>query len=130
MIETAPVSEFRLAPNVWLRQDEVDGQYVEIVMPPFELNDLIDDCVRAFPQYTIQVCDALSRRDPELVTPEARLSPEMVRGLFNTQVLGSVLARQQVRGAEAIPVLPELQQAFGLAMKGRLRLTADPVPDL
>jgi hypothetical protein len=127
---TAARSEKQLAPHVWLRQDERDGQYVEIVMPPFELNDLIDECVQHFPEYVVQLCMALAERDATAITPETDFSPDLTKGILNTQILGTVLARHRVREAQAVPILPELHQAFGLAMQGRLRLTADPVPDL
>lgn len=130
MVETAPASERQLAQNVWLRQNETDGQYVEIVMPPFELNDLLDECAHYFPQYVIQVCGVLAKHEPDLLTSPTRLTTDMIQGLMNTQILGRVLERKQVQHEKAIPLLPELHQAFGLAMKGRLRLTADPVPDL
>lgn len=119
-----------LAPNVRLRQTETEGQFVEIVMPPFELNDLLEECERAFPMYAMQVFEVLAKSHPESMTPPMRLSLEMSQGLRNTQILGMVLTRQEVRGERALDRMSELQQAFGLAMKGRLRLTADPVPDL
>ena len=118
-----------LAPGVWLCQNKTDGQFVEIVMPPFELNDLIEDCIASFPQYVIQLCQVLAHQDPQALTPENRFSPELMRGLWNTQVLGTHLTRQGIREERALPILPELHQAFGLAMRGRLRLLANPVPD-
>jgi len=130
VIETAPSSERLLAQNVWLRQTDADGQFVEIVMPPFELSDLLDECVHSFPQYVIQVCEVLAQREPELMSSNTRFTPEMIRGLMNTQILGKVLERQHVRKEKALPIMSELQQAFGLVMKGRLRLIADPIPDL
>lgn len=135
MIETEPAIaksasfERELAPNVWLRQDEEDGQYVEIVLPPFELNDLIEECTRSFPEYVIQLCEGLARREPTALTPGTNLSPELAKGILNTQLLGTVLARYSVCNEQAVPLLPELNQAFGLAIQGRLRLTADPLPD-
>lgn len=122
--------EGELAPHVWLRNEPEAGQFVEIVMPPFELNDLISECEANLPGYVIQVCERLALRDPQGLTPETRFSREQVQGLLNTQILGTVLTRHQIRGERALHIMPELQQAFGLAMKGRLRLTADPVPDL
>lgn len=137
MIETArtaygqsiPSCERELAAHVWLKQNAEEGQYVEIVMPPFELNELIQECERSFPAYAIQVLELLARRDPTALTPDTRLTPELTRGLFNTQLLGTVLTRQHVWQEKAIPILPELQQAFGLVMQGRLHLTVDPLPD-
>lgn len=136
MIETAPackqdvtLSEHELAPNVWLKQSEQEGQFVEIVMPPFELNDLITECEQTFPVYAIQVLEILVRRDPVALSPNTRLTPELTKGLFNTQLLGTLLTRHQVSADKAVSILPELQQAFGLVMRGRLRLTADPVPE-
>lgn len=122
--------ERELAPNVWLRNDVEAGQFVEIVMPPFEMNDLITECEANLPAYVIQVCQRLALREPQSLTPGTRLSPERVKGLLNTQILGTVLTRHQIQGERALQILPELQQAFGLAMQGRLRLTAHPVPDL
>lgn len=118
-----------LAPGVWLCQNETNGQFVEIVMPPFELNDLIQECTQTFPQYVIQLCEVLAQADPLALTPETKFSPELIRGLWNTQVLGTLLTRQGIREERALPLLPELEQAFGLAMRGRLRLTADPIPE-
>lgn len=118
-----------LAPGVWLCQNESDGQFVEIVMPPFELNDLITECIAGFPQYVIQLCQVLAHQDPHALTPETKFSPEMMQGLWNTQVLGTHLTRQRIREQRALPLLPELHQAFGLAMQGRLRLLADPIPE-
>lgn len=123
-------SEQELAPNVWLRQTETEGQFVEIVMPPFELSDLIKECEHHFPIYAIQVLQILAKSHPETMAHPLSLSDEMKNGLKNTQILGTMLTRHQVQGERAIGILPELQQAFGLAMKGRLRLTADPIPDL
>lgn len=123
-------SACELAPNVWLRDDPDAGQFVEIVMPPFELNDLIARCEANLPVYVLQVCERLALRHPEALSPETKFSPARIQGLLNTQILGSVLAEQNVRGERALPILSELKQAFGLAMQGRLRLTADPVPNL
>jgi len=122
--------ERELAPNVWLKQTDDDGQFVEIIMPPFELNDLITECEQTFPAYAIQVLDALAKHDPTVLEPHQRLTPELTKGLFNTQLLGTLLTRYQVWQEQAVPILPELHQAFGLVMRGRLRLTADPLPDV
>jgi len=122
--------ECELAPNVWLRDEPDAGQFVEIVMPPFELNDLIAQCEANLPEYVIQVCKRIALRHPECLTSETKFSPARIKGLLNTQILGTVLAHHKVRGERAVSILPELKQAFGLAMHGRLRLTADPVPDL
>lgn len=119
-----------IGPDIWLRQTEADGQFVEIILPPFELNDLIAECEQSFPAYAIQVLDALAKHDPTALEPDQRLTPELTKGLFNTQLLGTLLSRHQVRDEQAVPILPELQQAFGLVMRGRLRLTADPLPDV
>lgn len=129
-VQSKTVSERELAPNVWLKQTEQDGQFVEIVMPPFELNDLIGECERMFPAYAIQVLDMLARHDPTALTPDKKLTPQLTKGLFNTQILGTVLTRHHVSEEKAVPILPELQQAFGLVMRGRLILTADPLPEL
>lgn len=137
MIETASdtrstsiaTEERELAPNVWLRQNETDGQFVEIVMPPFELHDLLEECERDFPMYALQVFETLAKSHPMTISSPLTLSTEMTTGIRNTQILGTVLARHEVCGDRALNILPELQQAFGLAMKGRIRLTADPVPD-
>lgn len=99
-------------------------------MPPFEWSDVLDECERSFPLYTIQVLQVMAKTHPDSLTGPLRLSPELTEGLKNTQILGTVLSRHQVRGERAMGILPELHQAFGLAMKGRLRLTADPIPDL
>lgn len=138
MIETASQTDTthattngrELAPNVWLRQNETEGQFVEIVMPPFEIHDLLAECEHYFPMYVIQVFGMLAKSHPKTIAPPIRLSSEMTTGIRNTQILGTVLARHEVRGERAVNLLPELHQAFGLAMKGRIRLTADPVPDL
>jgi hypothetical protein len=132
VIETAhaqsiPSRERELAPNVWLKQTNQDGQFVEIVMPPFELNDLIQECESSFPTYAIQVLEVLARNDPTALVPGMKLTLELTKGLFNTQILGTVLTRHQVCEEKALPVMTELQQAFGLVMQGRLRLTADPI---
>lgn len=119
-----------LAPNVWLREEQEAGQFVEIVMPPFELNDLIAECEASLPDYVIEVCKRVAVRHPECLTSETDFSPARIKGLLNTQILGTVLTRHQIHGERAVQILPELQRAFGLAMQGRLRLTADPVPDL
>lgn len=116
-----------LAPGVWLCQNETDGQFVEITMPPFELNDLIQECTQTFPQYVIQLCEAIARDEPGSLTPGTQFSPELIHGLWNTQVLGVLLTRQGIREERALPLLPELHQAFDLAMRGRLRLLADPM---
>lgn len=118
-----------ITPNVWLRQTETEGQFVEILLPPFELSDLLDECEQYFPMYAVQVLQVLSKSHPEVIAGPMNLSSEMTNGLKNTQILGTLLTRQQVRGERAKQILPELQQAFGLAMKGRLRLTVDPMPD-
>lgn len=99
-------------------------------MSPFDLNDLLAECERSFPMYAVQVFQVLAKAHPDTLTNPAPLSDELTAGLKNTQILGTVLTRHQVRGTRAVGILPELQQAFGLAMKGLLRLTADPVPDL
>lgn len=117
-----------VAPGVWLCQNETNGQFVEIVMPPFELNDLIQECTQTFPQYVIQLCEMLAHDELGALTPEAKFPPELALGLWNTQVLGTLLTRHGIRDDKALPILPELQQAFGLAMRGRLRLLADPNP--
>lgn len=115
---------------MWLRQTDREGQFVEIVMPPFELSDLLTECEQYFPMYAVQVFQTLARHQTLTAAEPITLSDEMKDGLKNTQILGTVLIRYQVRGQRAINILPELQQAFGLAMKGRLRLTANPIPDL
>lgn len=123
-------SERKVAPHVWLRQTEADGQFVEIVLPPFELNALMEECERSFPAYAIQVLEVLARNDAAALEPDTQLTPELTKGLFNTQLLGTVLTQDQVCADNAVRMLPELQQAFGLAMRGGLRLTADPIPEL
>lgn len=138
MIETVPSSNTiqengitgEFAPRVWLRQTELDGQFVEIILPTFQLSNLLHECEQYFPMYAIQVLQVLSKSDPDLAVGPMNLSPELTNGLKNTQILGTLLTRHQVRGERATQILPELHQAFGLAMKGRVRLTADPVPDL
>lgn len=129
-LEELLASERELAHNVWLRQTDADGQFVEIVMPPFELSDLLEECAQSFPLYAIQVFEVLAKNHSLPTNEPINLSGEMKEGLKNTQILETVLTRYQVRGERALTILPELHQAFGLAMKGRLRLTADPIPDL
>lgn len=133
-LETTPQAvaafEHELAPNVRLRQTQSDGQFVEIVMPPFEINDLLDGCIADFPDYVIRLCQTLEQRDQTRLTPSTVFTPETMKGLLNTQILGTALARHPIRPEDTLSRLPELKLAFGLAMKGRLRLTADPVPEL
>lgn len=127
---SSSISDREVAPHVWLKQNEQDGQFVEIVMSSFELNDLLHECKKTFPAYAIQVLEVLARNDPTSLEAETKLTPELTKGLFNTQLLGTVLSRAQVWEEKAVPILPELQQAFGLVMRGRLRLTADPIPNV
>lgn len=129
-VPASAISRKELAPNVWLWQDEKDGQFVEIVLPPFELNDLIEQCVQTFPEYVVRLCDTLAQREPTAITPETKFSPDLKKGILNTQILGTVLVRHRIREEQATPILPELKQAFGLAMQGRLRLTAHPLPEV
>lgn len=124
-----PTVERKIGPNVWLRQTETDGQFVEITMPPFELNDLLAECESCFPVYLVQLFEILAKDESETINSPGTLSEELTRGIRNTQILGAALQRHDIRRERAMPLLPELHQAFGLAMKGRLRLTADPIPD-
>lgn len=126
MLETA----WELASNIYLRQDENEGQYVEIVLPRGELQKLIRQCRSEFPEYVTRVCELLVERDPAVLTPRTRLSAELMHGLWNSQLLGTVLAQQEVSGERAITRIPELTQAFGLAMRGRLRLRSIPITEL
>jgi len=80
----------KLAPNVWLRQNEREGQFVEIVLPPFELSDLLEECAQYFPMSAVQVFHVFSKTHPELVTGPLDLSPELTDGLKNTQILGTL----------------------------------------
>ncbi len=116
--------EQEVAPHIWLKQNEAEGQFVEIVMPLWDLTDVLLECQVHFPSYAIQVLKTLAKQDPTILAPKTRMTEEQKQGLMNTQILGTVLARQNVREQKALARMPELQQAFGLAMKGRLRVTA------
>jgi hypothetical protein len=121
---SATLSEREMAPGVWLCQNEVDGQFVEIVLPLTDLQRLLRACEQEFPQYAIRLCQTLAARGSG-ITVESILTPELLHGVFNTQVLGLVVRERQV-GPQPRPEDYLLwQQAFGLALKGRLRLTVD-----
>ena len=122
------VSRFEqsLVPGVWLRQTEAEGQFVEIVLPLSELQHIVRRCERDFPRYALRLCERLSGRESPFELP-ALSRPEVLQVLFNTHLLGSVLARHGVLQSENREVYPFLEQAFGLALRGRLRLTAEPL---
>lgn len=119
--------ERELAPGVYLRQEEEEGQFVEIVLPVFEMHQLVRECERDFPQYAITLCQAAVERNPQSITPETKFTPEILQGMLNTQILGTALSRNPSKRDTSIGVISDLEQAFVLAMKGRLRLTADPL---
>lgn len=123
----APRSERELAPGVLLCQEEQAGQFVEIILPVFDMQQLIRECERDFPEYAIKLCQAAVERHSESITPETTFTPELIKGMLNTQILGTVLSRHPQRPDESIGVISDLEQAFGLAMKGHFRLTADPL---
>lgn len=122
-----PRFERDLAPGVRLCQEKRAGQFVEIVLPVFELHKLVRECERDFPDYAIALCQATAERRSESITPETTFTSEIIQGMLNTQILGTVLSRHPPKMDESIGVISDLEQAFTLAMKGRLRLIADPL---
>lgn len=126
-VAQAPRSERELAPGVFLCQEEQAGQFVEIILPAFQMQQLIRECERDFPEYAIRLCQAVVERHSDSITPETTFTPELIKGMLNTQILGTALSRHPQKPDESIGVISDLEQAFGLAMKGHLRLTADPL---
>ena len=121
------LADWEIAPGVWLRQEEVDGQFVEIILPSTEMQQLIEECERDFPRYAVKLTQRVAARND---SPEEELhfDPSQIQGIFNTQLLGTVLVRHQIYprvSPDSSRAFPYLQQPFGLAMRGRLRLTAD-----
>lgn len=116
-----------IVPGVWVRQEEPEGQFVEIVMPLTEMREVIRECERDFPHYAVKLCQVAAERNSRSITPDSIFEPELVQGIFNTQILGTVLGKRELRAEDTLAAFSLLEQAFGLALKGRLKLTADPL---
>jgi hypothetical protein len=135
MIETerGTSSEFlvgldrEIVPGVWVRQREPEGQFVEIVMPLPEMREVIQECERDFPRYATKLCQVAAKRNSSSFAPGSIFSQELIQGIFNTQILGTVLGKNHFRLQDTLEAFPLLEQAFGLALKGRFRLTAEPL---
>ena len=116
-----------IVPGVWVRQRELEGQFVEIVLPLPEMREVIQACERDFPRYAAKFCHMAAKRNSSSINPDSIFEAELVQGIFNTQILGMVLGKSELRAEDTLAAFPLLEQAFGLALKGRLRLTAEPL---
>lgn len=119
-----PVGNREIVSGLWLSHDEAVGEFVEVVLPPGEMDEILGQCRKEFPEFLtragVVTAESGNGRDEREDLRRLRL---LARGLSNIQVICVTLEHRHLDAADLARVLPVVQQAFRLALQGRFKLT-------